>query len=74
MSCPHHHSSKQQVDATLKAHIARVCSKCFRCLRGMLQVLYFDVAKVDRDVAHVVMAIHVPNVLSVPDECCKRFI
>jgi hypothetical protein len=25
----------------------------------MLQVLYIDVAKVDRDVAHVVMAIHV---------------
>jgi hypothetical protein len=25
----------------------------------MLQVLYIDVAKVDRDVVHVVMAIHV---------------
>jgi hypothetical protein len=31
----------------------------------MLQVLYIDVAKVDRDVAHVVVAIHV---------CFKYFI
>jgi hypothetical protein len=47
-------------------------------------VLYIDVAKVDRDVAHVVMAIHVcfkcmfqmfdlfqTNVASVLSECCK---
>jgi hypothetical protein len=32
---------------------------------SMLQVLYIDVAKVDQDVAHVVMAIHV---------CSKYFI
>jgi hypothetical protein len=34
----------------------------------MLQVFYMDVAKVERDVAHVIMAIHVmhvPNVSSV---------
>ena len=52
-------------------HVARVYFKCFRCFGGMLQVLYIDVAKVDRDVAHVVIAIHVyfkcmfPNVSSV---------
>ena len=39
-----------------KPHVAKVCFKCFR---GMLQALYINVAKVDRDVAHVVMAIHV---------------
>ena len=31
----------------------------FQMFRGMLQVLYIDVVKVDRDVAHAVMAIHV---------------
>jgi hypothetical protein len=50
------HSSKQQVDATPKVHIEIVC---FMCFRGTLQVLYIDVAKLDRDVAHVVMAIHI---------------
>jgi hypothetical protein len=40
----------------LKVHVTIVC---FRCFRGMLQVLFIDVAKVDRDVAHVVIAIHV---------------
>jgi hypothetical protein len=40
----------------MKAHVAIVCLKCFR---GMLQLLYIDVAKVDRNVAHVVMDIHV---------------
>jgi hypothetical protein len=34
-------------------------SKCFICLRGMLQALYIDVTKVDWDVADVVMAIHI---------------
>jgi hypothetical protein len=46
-------------DATLKALVASVCFKCFRRFRGTLQVFYIDVAKVDRDVAHVAMAIHV---------------
>jgi hypothetical protein len=50
---------KQQQDITLKAHVANACLKCFR---GMLQVSYADVAKVDRDVAHVAMVVHV---------CCK---
>jgi hypothetical protein len=28
--------------------------KCFKCFRGMLQLLHMDLAKVDRDVAHIV--------------------
>jgi hypothetical protein len=45
----------------------------------MLQVLYNDVAKVDRDVAHIGMAMrmfqeYVLNVSSGPDVCCKCFI
>ena len=43
--------------------LANVGFKCFRCFRGMLQVFYIDVAKVDRDVPYVVMVVHV---------CCKR--
>jgi hypothetical protein len=43
----------------LKAHVATTCFKCFRCFRGMLQVFHIGVAKVDRDVAHVVMTMHV---------------
>jgi hypothetical protein len=44
----------------------------------MLRVLYIDVVEVDRDVAHVGMAIHVsfqvyvPNVSSVLNICCKH--
>ena len=47
----------------LKEHVAGLCFKCFRCFIGMLQVFYMDVAKVDWDVAYVVMVVHV---------CCKR--
>jgi hypothetical protein len=32
--------------------------KCFRSSIGMLQALYIDVTKVDRDAGHVLMAIH----------------
>jgi ribonuclease PH len=43
----------------LKEHIANVSFKCFR---GMLQVFYIDVAKVDQDVAkvdqNVAMVVH----------------
>ena len=46
----------------LKAHVASVTFKCFTYFRGMLQVFYIDVAKVDRDVAYVAMVVHV---------CCK---
>jgi hypothetical protein len=68
------HSSKQQDDIALKAHIASICFKCFR---GMLQVYYIDVAKVDWDVAHDEMTIrmfqvYIPNVLSVLE--CDYFI
>jgi hypothetical protein len=46
----------------LKEHVANVCFKCFRYFRGILQVFYIDVAKVDRDVAYVAMVVYV---------CCK---
>jgi hypothetical protein len=46
-----------------KARVASVCFNCFRCFRVMLQMFRIDVAKVDRDVAYVAMAIHA---------CCKR--
>ena len=57
----------------LKAHDAIVCFKCFRCFQGMLQVLYIDVAKVYRDVAHIVVAI-LSYVSSVCSKCfiCSR--
>jgi hypothetical protein len=47
---------------------------------SMLQVFYINVAKVDRDVAHVAMCytcmfqVYVPNASSVSDVCCKCFI
>jgi hypothetical protein len=50
----------QQVDVALKAHVARVCFKCFK---GILQVFQMDVKKVDRNVAYVAIVVHV---------CCKR--
>jgi hypothetical protein len=55
-------SPTQQEDVALKVHVAKVCFKCFKCFRGMLQVFQMDVAKIDLDVAHVAIAIHV---------CCK---
>jgi hypothetical protein len=39
--------------------VASVCCKCFRCFICMWQVFHVDVAKVDRDVAYVVMTIYV---------------
>jgi hypothetical protein len=42
-----------------KTHVA---SLCLRCFIGMLQMFYKDVAKVDQDVAYIVMVVHV---------CCK---
>jgi hypothetical protein len=53
------HSSKQQVDATIKAHVTSLCLKCLRCFIGMLQVFHMDVAKLDRYVAHVAMVVHI---------------
>jgi hypothetical protein len=55
----------------LKAHVASVCFKCFRC---MLQVFYMGVAKVDRNVAYVAMVVQafVSNGSSVFSYvCCK---
>jgi hypothetical protein len=42
------HPHKQQGHVALKMHVARVCFKYFNCFRGMLQVFYTHVAKVDR--------------------------
>jgi hypothetical protein len=53
-------SSKEMF--ALKLHVASVYFKCFKCLRNMLQVFYTDTTKVDRDVTHVAMVVHV---------CCK---
>jgi hypothetical protein len=64
-------SPKQQKDGVLKAHVASVHFKCFRCFRGMFQVFHTDVLKVDRDVAFVTMVCirmlqaSVPNVSSI---------
>jgi hypothetical protein len=35
-----------------------VASVYFKCFRGMLQVFYKDVAKVDQNVAYVTMVVH----------------
>jgi hypothetical protein len=62
----------------LKAHVARVCFKYFRCFRGMFQVFQTDVAKIDQDVAYVAMVVHLRCKLLFPmfhlfflDICCK---
>jgi hypothetical protein len=34
-------------------YVANICFKCFRCFRGILQLFHMDVAKVDRDIAHI---------------------
>jgi hypothetical protein len=36
-------------------YVLSVCSKCFICIRRMLQVFYLYVAKVDLDVAYTCM-------------------
>jgi hypothetical protein len=41
-------------------HVASLCYSCFIC---MFQLFCTDVIKVDRDVAYIVMVVHV---------CCKR--
>ena len=53
-------SSKEMF--TLKLHVASVYFACFKCFRGMLKVFHTDVTKVDWDVAHVAIVVHV---------CCK---
>jgi hypothetical protein len=54
---------KQQGDVVLKANVASIYFNCFRCFIGISQVFHMDVAKVNRDVAYVAMAIYA---------CCKR--
>jgi hypothetical protein len=77
------HSFKQQGDIMLKTHIISVFFKFYRCFqRYVVSVLY--VVKVNRDIAHVSMTIHVcfeckfqmfhmfqMYVPSVLFECCK---
>ena len=43
-------------------HVASVYFKYFKFFRGMFQVFHTDVAKIDRDVAHVAIVVHI---------CCK---
>ena len=42
------HSHKQQGDVALKMNVASVCFNYFKCFRGMLQLFYTNVVKVDR--------------------------
>jgi hypothetical protein len=66
------HSPKKQEDVALKAHVASVCFKCFRC---MLQVFHTNVAKVDWGCCNGcirTLQVSVPNVSFVfSDVCCK---
>jgi hypothetical protein len=61
-------------------YIAIICFRCFRCYRGTFQLFHMDVAKADRDVAHVASVLEVccksfvQNVLFVSNVCCKCFI
>jgi hypothetical protein len=69
-------SPEQQGDVVLKPHVASACFKCFKCFGGMLQVFYIDIAKVDRDVAHVAMVFSnvCPKCFICFSVCCNCFI
>jgi len=56
-------SSKEMF--AMKLHVASVYFVCFKCFRGMLKVFHMDVIKVDWDVAHVAIVVHV---------CCKDLV
>jgi hypothetical protein len=43
----------------VKAHVANVYFKCFRCFKGILQVFHIDLVKVDPDVLYFAMVVHV---------------
>jgi hypothetical protein len=58
-------STRRPRHVALKTCVANICYTCFRCFIVMFQVFRMDVAKVDPNVAHVVMAIHV---------CCKSLL
>jgi hypothetical protein len=47
------HSPKQQGDILLKLHVVSICLNCFKYFRGILQVFYIDVTKLDQDVVHI---------------------
>ena len=64
-------------------HFPQVFQMLISCVssafRRMLLVLYSNIAKVDRDIAHVVIAIHVCfkcmfQIFHVSNECCMVFI
>jgi hypothetical protein len=55
-------------------YVAKNVFKYFKCFRGILQVFYIDVAKVDMDVAQRYVASVYSNVSSVLDVCCKCFV
>jgi hypothetical protein len=59
------HSSKQQSDIALKAHVASVCFKCFRWM-----------AKVDQDVAYVAMVVRVcrKGLFPISDLCFRTYV
>jgi hypothetical protein len=42
----------------LYMHVSRVCFKCFRYFRRMLQVFYLDATKVDQNIAYAAISIH----------------
>jgi hypothetical protein len=52
------HSSNRQSDIALKAHVASICLKCFRCFIWMLHVFHLNIAKVGQDIAYVAINIH----------------
>ena len=43
----HRDARLQQGHVAMEAHVASVCFKCFRRFKGMLQLFYMDVAKID---------------------------
>jgi hypothetical protein len=55
------------------SYVANIYSNCFRYFRVILQLFHMDVAKVDRDVAYVAMAIHLCCKASVSNVSCDFF-
>jgi hypothetical protein len=51
------------------AHVAKVCSMCFKCFIRMLEVFRLDVAKVDLDISVLQMLILLT--LTFDSRCCK---
>jgi hypothetical protein len=86
---PPRHSRAPPAHVALKAYVANVYVKYFRCSRGMLQVFHMDVVKVDLNVAYVasvywicfrcllkmihLLQIYAVNVLSGCCICCSGY-